>query len=202
MAVGPDFSPGTILEAYRRGIFPWPQPNGLVPWVSPSPRAIFPLDREPRWSRSLRRTLRKHSFTITVDRAFRDVMLACGDERRDEEGGGTWIIPEMLTAYTRLFELGWTHSVEVWDADSLVGGIYGIAIGGAFAGESMFHRRTDASKVAFAELVKRLKNTGFILFDAQVLTAHLASLGCIAIPRREFLMRLDRAVAMPPMLLR
>jgi leucyl/phenylalanyl-tRNA--protein transferase len=108
----------------------------------------------------------------------------------------------MLVAYARLHELGWAHSLEVWEGEALVGGIYGIAVGGAFAGESMFHRRTDASKIAFAELAKRLKNGGFVLFDAQVLTEHLASLGCIAIPRREFLMRLASAALMPPLLLR
>ena len=192
MAEGPDFSPGTILAAYRRGIFPWPQANDMVPWCSPDPRAIFPLEEPPHWSRSLRRTLRVHPYALTVDRAFREVMRACGARR-----GGTWIIPEMIDAYAALHALGWAHSVEVWEGEELVGGIYGIAIGGVFAGESMFHRRTDTSKIAFAALVDRLRSTGFVLFDVQVMNDHLASLGCVEVPRSEYLHRLAEAVLLP-----
>lgn len=190
LAVGVDFSPGTLLAAYRQGIFPWPQSRTLVPWCSPDPRAIFPLESEPHWSRSLRRTLRKSPFRVSVDEAFGQVIRACGEER----DGGTWIVPELVEGYARLHELGWAHSVEVWEADELVGGIYGVAIGGLFAGESMFHRRTDASKVAFAHLVQRLRAGGFVLFDVQVMNDHLASLGCVEVRRGRFLERLRAAL--------
>lgn len=197
LAVGVDFSPGTLLAAYRKGIFPWPQSRRLVPWCSPDPRAIFPLERAPHWSRSLRRTLRRHPWTVTVDAAFTEVMKACGDER----AGGTWITPEMLGGYTKLHELGWAHSLEVWEGAALeprdrelVGGIYGVAIGGLFAGESMFHRRTDASKIAFASLVDRLRASSFAVFDVQVMNDHLASLGCVDIRRERYLDRLDAAL--------
>ncbi len=191
LAVGNDFSPGTILAAYRAGIFPWPHSDGVVPWCSPDPRAYFPLDEEPRWSRSLRRTLRLHSFRLTQDTAFREVMQACGDARPE----GTWIIPEMVDGYDALHRLGWAHSVEVWEGEDLVGGIYGLAIGGLFAGESMFHARTDASKIAFASLVLHLRARGYLLFDVQVLNDHLESLGCVEVPRRDYLDRLAAALA-------
>jgi leucyl/phenylalanyl-tRNA--protein transferase len=191
VAIGADFSPGTILAAYRRGIFPWPHASGVVPWCSPEPRAIFPLEREPHWSRSLRRTLRTHPYEVSIDAAFRDVMRMCGETRPE----GTWIIPEMLDAYTELHELGWVHSVEVWEKKELVGGIYGLAVGGLFAGESMFHTRTDASKIAFASLVGRLRARGYSLYDVQVMSPHLESLGCVEIPRREYLSRLVVATA-------
>jgi leucyl/phenylalanyl-tRNA--protein transferase len=193
LAVGADFSAGTLLAAYRQGIFPWPHASGVVPWCSPEPRAIFPLDRPPEWSRSLRRTLKKHPFEVTKDAAFREVMRLCGETRPE----GTWIIPEMLDAYTELHELGWAHSVEVWERKqgTLVGGIYGLAIGGLFAGESMFHLRTDASKIAFASLALHLRASGFVLYDVQVMSGHLASLGCVEIPRREYLSRLSGAIA-------
>ncbi len=192
VAVGSDFTAGTILAAYRKGIFPWPQTAELVPWCSPDPRAIFRLDQPPHWSRSLRRTLRKHGFALTADRAFADVMRECGARR-----GGTWIVEEMIEAYSELHALGWAHSVEVWEGPALVGGIYGIAIGGVFAGESMFHRRTDASKIAFAALVDRLQKGGYALFDVQVMNDHLASLGCIEVPRDEYLDRLSKAALLP-----
>jgi leucyl/phenylalanyl-tRNA--protein transferase len=191
LAVGIDFSPGTLLTAYRRGIFPWPQSRSLVPWCSPDPRAIFPLEAEPHWSRSLRRTLRKHPFRISLDEAFEQTMHACGATRPE----GTWITPEMLEGYASLHRMGWAHSVEVWEGTELVGGIYGVAIGGLFAGESMFHTRTDASKIAFATLVGRLRAAGFVLFDVQVMNDHLASLGCIEIRRANYLDRL--ALALP-----
>ena len=195
VATGTDFRPGTILAAYRRGIFPWPQParggRHVVCWCSPDPRTIFPIDKAPTWSRSLTRTLRKHTFDIRIDTAFSEVMHACGE--REE---GTWILPELQAGYEELHRLGWAHSLEVWDGPHLVGGIYGIAIGGMFAGESMFHRRTDASKIAFASLVAHLRTRGFTLFDAQVMNDHLASLGCIEVPREEFLSRLSTAAAL------
>lgn len=190
LAVGVDFSPGTLLSAYRMGIFPWPQSRSLVPWCSPDPRAIFPLDIEPHWSRSLRRTLRKNPYRITIDSAFETTMRACGETRPD----GTWITPEMLEGYSALHRLGWAHSVEVWEGEELVGGIYGVAIGGLFAGESMFHRRTDASKLAFVALVERLRAGGFVLFDVQVMNDHLLSLGCVEVRRAGYLDRLERAL--------
>lgn len=204
IAVGEDFTPSTLLAAYRRGIFPWPQSRKIVPWCSPDPRAIFPLGppgETPHWSRSLRRTLRTHPYEITVDAAFTEVMRSCGEERR----GGTWITPEMLAGYAQLHALGWAHSLEVWEragsgARTLVGGIYGIAIGALFAGESMFHRRTDASKIAFASLVARLRQGGFTLFDVQVMNDHLLSLGCIEIRRAHYLDLVARAILLPAQL--
>ncbi|HEX7603660.1 MAG TPA: leucyl/phenylalanyl-tRNA--protein transferase, partial [Polyangiaceae bacterium] len=144
--------------------------------------------------RSLRRTLRTHPFRISVNTAFEEVMNACGTER----AGGTWIIPELIAGYVKLNELGWAHSLEVWEGELLVGGIYGVAVGAAFAGESMFHRRTDASKIAFATLAERLKESGYLLFDAQVKNPHLTSLGCIEIKRTDYLERLAKAVATVP----
>jgi leucyl/phenylalanyl-tRNA---protein transferase len=202
LAFGCDFSASTLVHAYRSGIFPWPHGKDrrggpLVLWFSPDPRCVFPLEAEPHWSRSLRRTLRHHPYEITVDQAFEQVMRACAHQRR----GGTWIIPELVAGYMHLHELGWAHSVEVWDASGsareLVGGIYGVAIGGLFAGESMFHARTDASKIAFAALVERLRSSGYVLFDVQVENPHLLSLGCVEIQRSEYLQRLTSAVATP-----
>lgn len=194
VAVGVDFRPGTLLRAYRNGIFPWPQSERLVGWFSPDPRAIYPLDREPHVSRSMRRRLRTTTWTIRVDGAFEEVVRACGEARR----GGTWITKNLIAGYRVLFDLGWAHSVEVRDGDELVGGIYGVAIDGLFAGESMFHRRTDASKVAFLHLVERLRAAGFVLFDVQVQNPHIASLGCIEIPRTDYLSRLARARRVTP----
>lgn len=197
--MGCDFSPATLLTAYRNGIFPWPHGDAtdegepLVLWFSPDPRTIFPLEEEPHWSRSLRRTLRNHPYEVTVNADFPQVMRMCGETRAPS----TWIIPELVAGYEKLHHLGWTHSVEVWEtspARVLVGGIYGIAIGGMFAGESMFHLRTDASKIAFATLATRLRGAGFVLFDVQVQNPHLESLGCVEISRAEYLTRLRAAL--------
>lgn len=201
LAVGADFTPGTLLAAYRTGIFPWPHgqeedPDGdpLVLWFSPDPRAVFPLDADPHWSRSLRRTLRIHPYEVTLDEAFEEVMQMCGATREK-----TWILPELVQGYVRLHELGWAHSVEVWEQTAkgrvLVGGIYGLALGGVFAGESMFHTKTDCSKIAFASLTQKLRAGGFALFDVQVQNPHLASLGCVEIPRSAYLARLPEALA-------
>lgn len=195
VAVGVDFRAGTLLSAYRAGIFPWPQSSRRVGWFSPDPRAIFPLEKTPHWSRSLRRAMRAKDLSITVDEAFADVMKACGDERRE----GTWIVPALVEGYARLFKLGWAHSVEVWETSEnakpvLVGGIYGVAIGRFFSGESMFHRRTDASKVAFAALVEKLRAADYELFDVQVQNPHLESLGIVEIPRDAYLDRLEAAI--------
>jgi leucyl/phenylalanyl-tRNA--protein transferase len=202
VAVGEDFRPGTLLEAYRRGIFPWPHTfvddrgheEHVVAWFSPDPRALFPLDVPHRWSRSLSRKLRKGAHRITVNRAFSDVIAMCGEGRPE----GTWITPQLVRGYTELHELGWAHSLEVWDDRELVGGIYGVSIGRAFAAESMFHRRTDASKIAFASLAERLRASGYLLFDAQVQNPHLESLGVVDVPRVRYLDMLSEALASEP----
>lgn len=205
VAVGVDFTPGTLLLAYRSGIFPWPHGQDedtpetpLVLWFSPDPRCVFPLEEEPHWSRSLRRTLRVHPYEVTVDQDFNGVMRMCGLTRPE----GTWIIPELIAGYNELHRLGWAHSVEVWERNGaerqLVGGIYGVAIGGVFAGESMFHTRTDCSKIAFANLVRKLRDAGYTTFDVQVMNPHLKSLGCVDVPRRQYLGRLSEALRVKP----
>ena len=192
VCVGGDFAPGTLLAAYRRGIFPWPVSGELVPWCSPDPRAILPLDKPPHWSRSLRRAMRVKPFRVTTDEAFTQVVESCGD--REE---GTWITPALAQGYQELHRLGWAHSVEVWNTQTgmLVGGIYGLALGSLFAGESMFHWETDASKIAFAALAERLFAGGFRFLDVQQMTPHLASLGCVDLPRGELLRRVKIAVS-------
>jgi leucyl/phenylalanyl-tRNA--protein transferase len=196
VAVSRSLSPGLVLQAYRKGIFPWPVRDQLVPWVSPDPRCHFPLAKAGRWPRSVRRDL-KAGFLTSLDRAFEQVMLACGDER-DE---GTWITNDLKKTYLELHRLGWAHSIEVWNHQGkLAGGLYGVAVGGLFAGESMFHRDTGASKVAFATLADRLRERGFALFDVQVRTDHLASLGCEELPRLRYLQLLEPALKLRPQL--
>ena len=198
VGAGADLEPATLLEAYERGLFPMrTEPGGVLAWWSPDPRGIIPLDGFHA-GRSLQRSVRR--FTVSVDRAFRDVMVACAVP--DRPGG--WIDDSFIDAYTRLHDLGHAHSVEVWsntDDPELVGGCYGVAIGGLFAGESMFHRATDASKVALVEMVRRLSAGGAALFDVQWCTPHLASLGAIEIPRREYLDLLADAVRRPQLTL-
>jgi leucyl/phenylalanyl-tRNA--protein transferase len=194
VGLGADLEPGTILAAYRSGLFPMRvQRDGPVGWWSPDPRGILPLDGL-HVSRSLRRSCRR--FDIRVDTAFDDVIRGCADPARPSG----WIDDEFIAAYARLHELGWVHSVEVWSRDrrpELAGGVYGVAIGGLFAGESMFHRRTDASKVALVALVDRLRAGGATLFDVQWLTDHLASLGAREISRARYLGLLADAVSRP-----
>jgi leucyl/phenylalanyl-tRNA--protein transferase len=192
VAVGGDLRPERLLAAYRSGVFPWFDEGDPIYWWSPDPRAIFELDGL-RVSRRLQRTIRSGRFSLTIDRAFRAVMEGCADR----PGEGTWITPEMIRAYCRLHEMGHAHSVEAWSAGDLAGGIYGVAVGGLFAGESMFTRRTDASKVALAFLVDRLRERGFQLFDIQLLTEHTSRLGATEIPRKEYLARLRQALRMP-----
>jgi leucyl/phenylalanyl-tRNA--protein transferase len=189
LAAGGDLEPGTILAAYRAGIFPWPDPDGRLLWWSPDPRAVLPLDGFHA-SRSLRRVRRRGTYRVTRDRACAAVIAGCADRAE-----GTWITPAMRRAYERLHGLGWVHSVEVWKDATLVGGVYGVAIGGFFAAESKFHRAPDASKVALAELVDWLKEEGFRLLDVQLATEHLRTLGVVEIPRAEYLRRLDVALA-------
>ena len=194
VALGADLEPGTLLAAYRAGLFPMPVPETpAMVWWSPRSRGILPLEGF-RLSRSLRRTRRR--FTITVDRAFADVMAGCADPARE----GSWITGEIRAAYGRLHDLGWAHSVEAWDAGGeLAGGLYGVEVGGLFAAESKFHVRTDASKAAVAALVERLRAAGGPrLLDVQWTTPHLRTLGAVDVARADYLERLRAAVALPP----
>ena len=196
VGVGADLEPGTLLAAYRSGLFPMPiggrRGRSVLAWWSPDPRGILPLDGL-RVSRSLRRSCRR--FDVRVDTAFQAVIDACADERRD----GRWITSEIRDAYVRLHHLGWAHSVEAWDAGDgeLAGGLYGVAVGGLFAGESMFHHRTDASKVALVGLVDLLRADGASLLDVQWVTPHLATLGAVEIPRADYVHVLREALARP-----
>ena len=190
--VGGELSPERLLHAYRNGIFPWYDDPLPVCWWSPDPRAIFELDGL-HVSRRLARTVRSGKFELTINQDFAGVMNGCAD-RPDE---GTWITPAMLRAYQELHRLGHAHSVEVWQEGELVGGVYGVAIGGFFAAESMFHGRTDASKVGLIFLFEHLRSRGFTLFDTQILTPHTASLGAIEIPRQDYLRRLRQAIKQP-----
>ncbi|HKI35590.1 MAG TPA: leucyl/phenylalanyl-tRNA--protein transferase [Gemmataceae bacterium] len=189
VAVGGDLGPARLLEAYRHGIFPWYDEQTPIMWWSPDPRAIFELDRL-HVPRRLRRTLRSGRFTVTVNRDFAGVIRACADR----PGQGTWITTEMIEAYEHLHRLGWAHSVEAWQGDVLGGGVYGVALGGFFAGESMFTRVRDGSKVALVALGERLRQRGFTLFDTQFVTEHTRRLGAIEIPREEYLGRLREAL--------
>lgn len=183
LAVGGCLAPQRILNAYRVGIFPWFSPQEPILWWSPNPRmVVFP--EHLIVSRSLHKTLRQQRFLVTYDRAFVEVMSACAQPRTDQ--AGTWISPEMLEAYTKLHQLGHAHSIEAWQEGELVGGLYGIALGQVFFGESMFHRCRDASKVAFVHLVQHLQNWGYQLIDCQVASPHLASLGAEDISRSRF----------------
>ena len=198
--MGADLEPGTLLAAYRSGLFPMRlHPGGPLAWWSPDPRGILPLDGLVV-HRSLRRSARR--CTVTVDTAFTEVVLGCADERRP----GGWIDAEFVAAYSRLHELGWAHSIEVWipaadGSAALGGGLYGVASGGLFAGESMFHRVSDASKVAVWATVELLRSGGGTLFDVQWCTPHLESLGAVEIPRADYLYRLADAVARPQLTL-
>ncbi|MFA5984186.1 MAG: leucyl/phenylalanyl-tRNA--protein transferase [Methylococcaceae bacterium] len=188
IAIGGCLSPARLLNAYRHGIFPWYNPGEPILWWSPNPRLVMYPDKI-RISHSLAKTLRKQLFNITFDQAFSEVISACAQTRIST--GGTWISPEIHHAYTKLHELGIAHSVEAWNNGKLVGGLYGIALGQIFFGESMFHSQTNASKVAYATLVERLRLWGYQLIDCQVHTQHLASLGAEEIERDHFIRLLD-----------
>jgi leucyl/phenylalanyl-tRNA--protein transferase len=192
VGVGADLAPATLLAAYRGGLFPMPVGRRRVlAWWSPDPRGILPLDGL-HVSRSLAKSVR--GCTTTVDAAFTEVLHSCADPRRP----GGWITDEIRSAYLELHRLGWAHSVEAWTPDGeLAGGLYGVCIGGLFAGESMFHRRRDGSKVALVGLVERLRAGGATLLDVQWTTPHLASLGAVDVPRADYLARLATAVAQP-----
>jgi leucyl/phenylalanyl-tRNA--protein transferase len=191
VAIGGDLSVPRLLLAYRSGIFPWTVKP--ITWWSPDPRAIFELDQF-HVPRSLARLLHKGVFEITVDRAFRKVMEACAAPAPGRQS--TWVTPGFIEAYTRLHRQGHAHSVECWQKNELVGGIYGVSIGGFFAGESMFHRVSNASKVALCHLVEHLRARGFALFDIQMVTPVTRQLGAVEIPRPDYLRRLRKAVAL------
>jgi leucyl/phenylalanyl-tRNA--protein transferase len=189
VAISGDLSVPRLLLAYRSGIFPWTVDP--ITWWSPDPRGIFELDgfHAPR---SLQKILRKEIFRVTTDRAFREVMEGCAAPAPGRHG--TWITPEFIEAYTRLHGQGYAHSLECWQGEKLAGGIYGVAIGGLFAGESMFHRASNASKVALYHLIQHLRRQNFALFDIQMVTPATRQLGAVEIPRSEYLKRLATAV--------
>lgn len=192
VAVGGDLSPERLLLAYRTGIFPWTADP--LTWWSPDPRGIFEFSRFHA-SRSLLKVLRRNVFTITLDRAFADVMKGCALPARGRRE--TWISDEFVEAYSELHRCGWAHSLECWEGQRLVGGVYGVAIGGFFAGESMFHLVSNASKVALFYLVNHLQASGYELFDIQMLTSITKQMGAIEVPRREYLARLQLALKKP-----
>lgn len=194
VGIGGDLRPRTLLEAYRKGIFPWAG-NQPIPWYSPDPRMVLPPSGF-RASRSLRKLRRQGVLEVRVDTCFADVMRACAKVPRPGQDG-TWISASMVSAYTTLHRQGYGHSIEVFEDGQLVGGLYGLAIGAMFFGESMFHTRRDASKVALWHLCELLEGWGFVLVDCQQETRHLASLGAAPIPRAEFLRRLAAAVEVP-----
>ena len=196
LAVGGDLRVERLLEAYRHGIFPWYNDDQPILWWSPDPRAvIFP--HKLHVSRSLKRTIRLGGFTVTLDTRFRDVMHGCAGPRPQYPEGGTWITAQMVKAYVQLHELGYAHSVETWREGRLVGGLYGVALGSIFFGESMFTRVPDASKVALVSLVRQLQAWGFRIFDCQQPSRHIKTLGAEDIPRSEFLDHLADALTQP-----
>lgn len=195
LAIGGNLSPDRLLNAYRHGIFPWGTVEGHPLWYSPDPRMVLFPD-EFRLSRSLRKTLRTGRYEVRFDSNFAGVIAGCAETPRLGQDG-TWISPDMMAAYIRLHELGWAHSVETYSEGNLIGGLYGLAIGQMFYGESMFSRRSDASKIAFAHLIRHLVTHQFAMIDCQMRTEHLASLGGREIPRPAFLTRLRTLTAAP-----
>jgi leucyl/phenylalanyl-tRNA--protein transferase len=197
LMVGGHLNEHWLLTAYRNGIFPWPVTDGrqeILAWFSPDPRAILELD-DLHVSRRLARRLRGGVYRVSYDCDFAGVVRGCAAPRRSDRQ--TWITPTLAAAYEQLYQLGHAHSVEVWQDDLLVGGLYGLALGGFFAGESMFHVARDASKVALVHLVRHLQQQGFTLLDVQQASPHLTSMGAKEIPRKQFLARLERALAEP-----
>jgi leucyl/phenylalanyl-tRNA---protein transferase len=192
LAVGGDLAPARLLAAYRRGIFPWYESGQPILWWSPDPRAVL-LPSELKVSASLRKTLRSRALRVSFDTAFARVIDGCAALRPHQRG--TWLTPQMRAAYARLHELGYAHSVETWHEGELVGGLYGVALGRVFFGESMYIARRDASKVALCHLVEAARTRGLELIDCQVHSAHLASLGSRTLPRAEFLAWIERLCA-------
>lgn len=195
--VGGKLTTAWLLTAYANGVFPWPHVIGRfekLAWFSPDPRAILEFD-SLKLDQRTRQRIRGGQFTPTLNREFAAVMAACAAPRRED--GGTWITAAMQAAYQRLHEQGFAHSVEVWQDGELAGGVYGVSLGGFFAGESMFHRRTDASKAALYFLIEHLRERGYTLFDVQLANPHLVRLGAVELPRREYLRRLQAAIRLP-----
>lgn len=195
LAAGGDLSPQRLLAAYRHGAFPWYSPGQPILWWSPQPRMVL-FPQELKITRSLARRLKRKDYEVRADSAFRAVMQACAATPRPDQDG-TWIVPELIEAYCALHALGYAHSVETWIDGELAGGLYGVCIGRMFYGESMFHRSTDASKIAFAHLVRHMVKHGYGMIDCQMRTSHLASLGAREIPREEFAARLSALVNLP-----
>jgi leucyl/phenylalanyl-tRNA--protein transferase len=195
LCAGADLSPGRLIAAYSKGIFPWFSEGDPILWWSPDPRMVL-FPGELRVSRSLRKTVARGAYETRFDHDFRAVIEACASPRAAD--GGTWIVPEMIEAYVRLHELGFAHSVESWQEGRLAGGLYGLALGRVFFGESMFTRAPDASKAALVQLVERLKARGFRVIDCQQSTGHLASLGAREIPRKAFAQILEDSIQYPP----
>ncbi|OED43461.1 leucyl/phenylalanyl-tRNA--protein transferase [Endozoicomonas sp. (ex Bugula neritina AB1)] len=195
LALGGNLEINTLLSAYRQGIFPWFSDDDPILWWSPAPRMVFEPGQLHR-SRSLSKLIRKNPYNITFDHDFQGVIRACAEPRNNSEG--TWITADMQTAYINLHQAGHAHSVEVWDDDQLVGGIYGVAIGRIFFGESMFSRKSNTSKLAITALSEQLKVWQFALVDCQVHNPHLKSLGAKPISREEFLKTLDHYCSLPP----
>ena len=195
LAVGGDLSSERLLEAYRLGIFPWYSDDQPILWWSPDPRLTLDL-KDFKISRSLGKTLKKGLFNVTFDRAFEEVIRACASVPREAQNG-TWITQEMQEAYINLHGLGYAHSVESWQGGKLAGGLYGVSLGKAFFGESMFHLKSDASKVALATLVAKLKSWDFHFIDSQMTTDHMLNLGAKELSRRVFLKRLQSALRHP-----
>jgi leucyl/phenylalanyl-tRNA--protein transferase len=195
LAVGGDLSEERLLSAYSMGIFPWYQEDSPILWWSPDPRLVM-RPEDLKVSRSLGQTVRRGVYRVTMDRAFGEVIRNCAGVRR-ERGPGTWITGDMIRAYVRLHQSGYAHSVESWHGDDLAGGLYGVSLGGAFFGESMFARKADASKVAFVALVSLLTAWKFELIDCQVTTGHLMRFGAKEVPRSKFLEMLKHALKVP-----
>ena len=187
-------TPELLLSAYCQGVFPMAHEDGNIYWYDPDPRTILPLSSF-HISRSLKRKIKKNLFTISINRCFADVMKACAAPAPGRES--TWISEELIAAYTKLHQLGYAHSVEVWEMDDLVGGLYGVAVRGLFAGESMFSHVTDSSKVALVYLVERLRRKGFMLLDTQFMTDHLRQFGAVEIAAQEYKRRLQTALTVP-----
>jgi leucyl/phenylalanyl-tRNA--protein transferase len=194
LAVGGDLSPIRLIKAYRHGIFPWFSAGEPILWWSPNPRTVL-YPEKIKISRSLRKTLRHELFRVSYDQAFGQIIKACAKPR--DGSPGTWLVPQMIRAYTELHKLGMAHSVEVWQQERLVGGLYGVAIGRVFYGESMFSRVPDSSKVALAHLCQTLLALDFKMIDCQVYTKHLISLGAEEIPRKQFCQHLDNWCTLP-----
>jgi leucyl/phenylalanyl-tRNA--protein transferase len=196
LAVGGDLRPERLIEAYRRGIFPWYNEDQPILWWSPDPRAVL-FQEKLHVSRSLKRSLRSGLFTVALDTCFTEVMRRCAGPRPQHPDGGTWITTAMVEAYTRLHELGHAHSVETWWEGQLAGGLYGVAQGKAFFAESMFTLVDDASKVALVRLVRQLQAWGFHIIDCQQSSPHVLRFGAEEIPRRDFIAHLSEAVKLP-----